>query len=98
MTIYLNKLVLAFGSLVLVLCDGYPTAIALAGEQSFNVCEGEYQERCPPHEGYAYCGTINDWAARTCRSLGSSEAPVVVKLSDHSGNKCGYGLFRVICK
>ena len=66
--------------------------------QEFNVCEGEYETRCPPHEAYTYCGTIASWAANACKSAGMTGTPSVIELQSRGGNKCGYGLFRVICR
>ncbi len=66
---------------------------------TFSVCEGEYERSCPDHEAFTYCGTINGWAEQACKIQNSRELPKyrLIKLQDRPGNKCGYGLWKVIC-
>jgi hypothetical protein len=70
--------------------------------ETFTVCEGEFPERCPTspqHEAFTPCGTINGWAQQACRIQNSPEVPKyqLVPLLSVSGNRCGYGIFKVIC-
>jgi hypothetical protein len=55
------------------------------------VCVGEYEGSCPPHDVFVGCSNPNVWAANACIKFTS------VKLSDVSGNKCGYALFQIAC-
>jgi hypothetical protein len=96
----LNKLALSMCAIVL----GTVTLPALAQTPqpplAFTVCEGEYENQCQqPHDAYTYCGTINGWAQQACKIQNSQEVAKyqLIPLSSKSGNKCGYGLFRVIC-
>ena len=58
----------------------------------YDVCIGEYERACLPHQVYIYCGvSIDDWARPRCSSFS------VVRLNTYGGNKCGYGLDRVFC-
>jgi hypothetical protein len=72
--------------------------IAPSYGQTFSVCEGEYERRCPPHEGYTYCGTIDGFATNLCQQSGATGDFTKVKLTDIGGNKCGYAMWRVTCK
>jgi hypothetical protein len=74
----------------------------ISPQQGITVCEGEYEARCPsapPHEAYTYCGTINAWAQQACRVHNSPEPSRyrLIPLASTDGNKCGYGVWKVIC-
>ena len=92
-------------ALVLFLSTGLASSaqtpsISSTPQQSFTVCEGEYERNCPgPHEAYTYCGTINAWAQQSCRDQKSSGSPRyrLIQLNSVSGNKCGYGMYKVLC-
>ncbi|MER9495678.1 hypothetical protein [Mesorhizobium sp. M0006] len=65
---------------------------------TYQVCTGEYERNCGgPHSAYLYCDvSVEAWAAKQCQSL-AGEVQAVAKVSVHGGNKCGYGMFTVIC-
>jgi hypothetical protein len=68
--------------------------------QSLLVCEGEIESNCDHrHEAFTPCGSINNWAVQACKIQGSPEQPKyqLVPVGSYGGNKCGYGLFKVIC-
>jgi hypothetical protein len=88
------KLTLAT-SIAVVLCG---VASPLYG-QTYTACEGEYERNCGfQHQGYTYCGTIDDWAKGICLQSGGSGEYTKVQLNLHDGNKCGYSLWQVTCK
>lgn len=59
----------------------------------FNVCIGEYPEHCPPGAVHLYCGSsVEAWATSQCAKFSAT------RLSDISGNKCGYYTARVTCQ
>jgi hypothetical protein len=75
-------------------------SISPTPQQSFTVCEGEYERNCPgTHEAYTYCGTINAWAQQACRDQKSFGSPRyrLIQLNSIPGNKCGYGVYKVLC-
>lgn len=61
-------------------------------QTALNVCVGERSERCGSGWIHLPCGSsIEAWAAQSCISA------AVTKLSDDSGNQCGYYRARVEC-
>jgi hypothetical protein len=73
-----------------------PTSSSSPGQKevtrSFRVCTGEYESACDPHDSYLYCYVdLNAWAKARCDRF------KIQKLNERGGNKCGYGLFEVLC-
>jgi len=59
----------------------------------FVVCIGEFAERCPAGSVHLGCGSsVDAWAATQCTKSSST------RLSDVSGNRCGYYTAKVICQ
>jgi hypothetical protein len=74
-----------------------------ANAQSFRLCAGEYFEnskggQCPASEPYAYCYAEQAEANRICRAHGATGKPLMVKLRDVPGHKCGYATYSVVCQ
>ena len=72
-----------------------------ANAQTFRPCSGEYWEpwkggQCPTSEAYAYCYDAEHVAARICHDKGSTGKPLMVKMRDTPGHKCGYAEFDVV--
>jgi hypothetical protein len=74
-----------------------------ANAQNFRLCAGEYWEpwkggQCPTSEPYAYCGQAESEATRICREHGATGKPLMVKIRDVPGKKCGFATFNVTCQ
>jgi hypothetical protein len=60
---------------------------------SYTVCVGELANRCPAGSVVLGCGSsVETWAQAQCKSIN------VTKLSDTSGNRCGYYVANVSCE
>jgi hypothetical protein len=61
-------------------------------QTQYDICVGEYERACLPHQVYLYCGAdIGAWAAARCTASSAT------RLDSKGGNKCGYSLVRVFC-
>lgn len=66
--------------------------------QMFDICNGEYHEKCPDQYFYAYCGEAKAVANSVCRQKGSVGARTLIAKGSSSGDKCGYTIIEVTCE
>jgi hypothetical protein len=78
-------------------------AFAANAQQTYLICDGEFESGCPSqpsHSIYLKCGeSVKDWAESACKVQNSNEPAkyALVRTSNKSGNKCGYGTYTVTC-
>jgi hypothetical protein len=74
-----------------------------AGEPTFNICIGEYEELCPKEKSAWFpCGTQPEEAARSVCTIHTAGAPTItpfriLRLYTIGGNRCGYLGIAVTC-
>lgn len=87
--IYFNKDI-ASSSLKKEIHDYY---FLTSGEASvYQVCQGEYQYRCPTGSDYVNCeATVDEWVQKRCKHSKKT------RISSTSGNRCGYDVWQIIC-
>jgi hypothetical protein len=60
--------------------------------RQYRICTGEYERACQPHDVYLYCNVPPEsWARERCATYS------ITPLNNYGGNKCGYGLYDVLC-
>ncbi|MFK4616731.1 hypothetical protein [Bradyrhizobium diazoefficiens] len=60
--------------------------------RQYRICTGEYERACQPHDVYLYCAVPPEsWARERCATYS------IMQLNNYGGNKCGYGLYEVLC-
>jgi hypothetical protein len=86
-------------ALVIVANLGSP----VLADRQIRVCIGQYDNKCPViYDAFFGCGTTLDTAAtNVCTITRNGKKEVlpyqIIHQGDHSGNRCGYVWFLVIC-
>jgi len=61
-------------------------------EATYQVCVGQYQDKCPPNTVFLPCGvSVAAWAKKECDQY------TAVRISDVGGNRCGYAVTQIKC-
>ena len=61
-------------------------------DYSLEVCRGEYERLCRPHNFFIGCGSMTEWAQARCYEFS------IVDKSYAPGGRCGYVIASVSCR
>ena len=61
-------------------------------EWAVEVCRGEHEKWCRPHDFFVGCGSVTEWAQKRCPEFS------IVDMSDTAGGQCGYVIANVTCR
>ena len=61
-------------------------------EWAVDVCRGEHEEGCRPHDFFVGCGSVTEWAQKRCPEFS------IVDVSYAAGGQCGYVIANVTCR
>lgn len=82
-------------ALILIVYSASPSL----AQQAFDVCRGEHEQSCPPHNAHVGCGDPDAYAAQACRNIGMSGRYLRTPLSvPRGGHHCGYATWRYVCQ
>ena len=65
-----------------------PTSV----DWAVDVCRGEHEKECGPHQFFIGCGSITEWAQKRCPEFS------IVDTRDAAGGRCGYAIANVVCR
>jgi hypothetical protein len=83
--------------LVLALLLSQMAVSSAEAQAQFDVCEGQYQERCPTNTVHTGCGTIEARSVSLCQQF-TGGRHVKSQYNVYGGNRCGYGIWKVVCQ
>jgi hypothetical protein len=84
------RIALAFSLLLMAI-------VSASAQTQFNVCEGEYKERCPRNLIRTGCGAIEATSKNLCQPF-TGGRHVKTKYRSFGGNRCGYNMWKIVCQ
>jgi hypothetical protein len=63
-----------------------------SAEWAVDVCRGEHEKDCRPHQFFIGCGSVTEWAQKRCPEFS------IVDTSYAAGGRCGYVVANVTCR
>jgi hypothetical protein len=84
------RIALAFSLLLMAI-------VSASAQTQFNVCEGEYKERCPRNLIRTGRGATEATSKNLCQPFSGSRH-VKTKYRSFGGNRCGYNMWKIVCQ